>query len=150
VEVSASEKWKSGHSSVTVRHIRLREILTIKSDDILGVASPDKILEWSFGEITKPETINYRTQRSEKSGLLMKKSSDRTVTMNVTAENTEESATRESSVKSVELKSHDLSFDVSEWDTSNLQHRCHTSGSFDQCHHESVSSWECRQAISKR
>ena len=35
----------------------------------LGVASPEKILEWSFGEITKPETINYRTQRSEKSGL---------------------------------------------------------------------------------
>jgi DNA-directed RNA polymerase subunit beta' len=35
----------------------------------LGVASPEKILEWSFGEITKPETINYRTQRSEKNGL---------------------------------------------------------------------------------
>ncbi len=35
----------------------------------LSLASPDKILEWSFGEITKPETINYRTQRSEKSGL---------------------------------------------------------------------------------
>ncbi len=39
----------------------------------LGVASPDKILEWSFGEITKPETINYRTQRSEKSGLFDEK-----------------------------------------------------------------------------
>jgi DNA-directed RNA polymerase subunit beta' len=35
----------------------------------LQLASPDKILEWSFGEVTKPETINYRTQRSEKSGL---------------------------------------------------------------------------------
>ena len=35
----------------------------------LILASPDKILEWSYGEITKPETINYRTQRSEKSGL---------------------------------------------------------------------------------
>lgn len=35
----------------------------------LSLASPDKILEWSFGEVTKPETINYRTQRSEKSGL---------------------------------------------------------------------------------
>src|ERR1044071_8387775 len=35
----------------------------------LALASPDKILEWSFGEVTKPETINYRTQRSEKSGL---------------------------------------------------------------------------------
>ena len=35
----------------------------------LRLASPDDIKEWSFGEITKPETINYRTQRSEKSGL---------------------------------------------------------------------------------
>jgi len=35
----------------------------------LTLASPDKISEWSFGEVTKPETINYRTQRSEKSGL---------------------------------------------------------------------------------
>ena len=35
----------------------------------LTLASPEKILEWSYGEVTKPETINYRTQRSEKSGL---------------------------------------------------------------------------------
>ncbi len=35
----------------------------------LTLASPDKIIEWSYGEVTKPETINYRTQRSEKSGL---------------------------------------------------------------------------------
>ncbi len=35
----------------------------------LSLASPEKIMEWSFGEVTKPETINYRTQRSEKSGL---------------------------------------------------------------------------------
>ena len=39
----------------------------------LSLASPDKIAEWSFGEITKPETINYRTQRSEKSGLFDEK-----------------------------------------------------------------------------
>src|SRR5574343_1529010 len=39
----------------------------------LSLASPDKILEWSHGEITKPETINYRTQRSEKSGLFDEK-----------------------------------------------------------------------------
>ncbi|MBX2866984.1 DNA-directed RNA polymerase subunit beta' [Candidatus Kaiserbacteria bacterium] len=35
----------------------------------LKLASPDRILEWSKGEITKPETINYRTQRPEKHGL---------------------------------------------------------------------------------
>src|SRR3954468_18569014 len=32
-------------------------------------ASPEKILEWSHGEVTKPETINYRTQRPERDGL---------------------------------------------------------------------------------
>ncbi len=35
----------------------------------LKLASPDDILGWSFGEVTKPETINYRTQRPEKHGL---------------------------------------------------------------------------------
>ncbi|MBI4088424.1 DNA-directed RNA polymerase subunit beta' [Candidatus Kaiserbacteria bacterium] len=35
----------------------------------MRLASPDRILEWSWGEITKPETINYRTQRPEKNGL---------------------------------------------------------------------------------
>ncbi len=35
----------------------------------LKLASPDRILEWSHGEVTKPETINYRTQRPEKHGL---------------------------------------------------------------------------------
>ncbi len=39
----------------------------------LKLASPERIKEWSFGEITKPETINYRTQRSEKSGLFDEK-----------------------------------------------------------------------------
>ncbi|MFH1354191.1 MAG: DNA-directed RNA polymerase subunit beta' [bacterium] len=35
----------------------------------LTLASPERILDWSFGEITKPETINYRTQKPEKEGL---------------------------------------------------------------------------------
>jgi len=35
----------------------------------LKIASPADVEEWSFGEVTKPETINYRTQRSEKNGL---------------------------------------------------------------------------------
>jgi len=35
----------------------------------LKVASPEVILDWSHGEITKPETINYRTQKPEKDGL---------------------------------------------------------------------------------
>ncbi|MFZ2522954.1 MAG: DNA-directed RNA polymerase subunit beta' [Minisyncoccia bacterium] len=39
----------------------------------LKLASPERIREWSFGEVTKPETINYRTQRSEKNGLFDEK-----------------------------------------------------------------------------
>ncbi len=35
----------------------------------IRLASPEKILAWSRGEVTKPETINYRTQRAEKDGL---------------------------------------------------------------------------------
>ena len=39
----------------------------------LGIASPDRILEWSHGEVMKPETINYRTQKPEKDGLFCEK-----------------------------------------------------------------------------
>src|ERR1700752_5347775 len=35
----------------------------------LAGASPEDILEWSYGEVTKPETINYRTQKPERDGL---------------------------------------------------------------------------------
>jgi DNA-directed RNA polymerase subunit beta' len=35
----------------------------------LRLASPDRIRDWSYGEVTKPETINYRTGRSERGGL---------------------------------------------------------------------------------
>ena len=39
----------------------------------LTLASPEQILEWSHGEISKPETINYRTQRYEPDGLFCEK-----------------------------------------------------------------------------
>src|SRR5436190_1440274 len=35
----------------------------------LAVASPEDIMEWSYGEVAKPETINYRTQKPERDGL---------------------------------------------------------------------------------
>ena len=42
----------------------------IQFDSIkIGLASPEKILEWSHGEVKKPETINYRTLKPEKDGL---------------------------------------------------------------------------------
>jgi len=49
--------------------LELRDFDIVK----LSLASPEKIVEWSYGEVTKPETINYRTQRSEKSGLFDEK-----------------------------------------------------------------------------
>lgn len=39
----------------------------------IGLASPEKIVEWSRGEVTKPETINYRTLKPEKDGLFCEK-----------------------------------------------------------------------------
>ncbi len=48
----------------------MKTLDTTNFDSIaLSLASPDRIREWSFGEITKPETINYRTGRSERGGL---------------------------------------------------------------------------------
>ena len=35
----------------------------------IGLASPEQILEWSHGEVKKPETINYRTLKPERDGL---------------------------------------------------------------------------------
>lgn len=39
----------------------------------IGIASPERILKWSFGEVTKPETINYRTLKPERDGLFCEK-----------------------------------------------------------------------------
>ena len=39
----------------------------------LKIASPERVQDWSYGEVTKPETMNYRTQRSEKYGLFDEK-----------------------------------------------------------------------------
>ena len=35
----------------------------------IGLASPEKIRSWSYGEVKKPETINYRTLKPEREGL---------------------------------------------------------------------------------
>jgi DNA-directed RNA polymerase subunit beta' len=43
-----------------------REIKALK----ISIASPQEILDWSFGEVKKPETINYRTHRAEVDGLM--------------------------------------------------------------------------------
>src|SRR3989339_474983 len=54
-------------------HFNLCFIMNIKVSDFeairLKLASPEEILQWSHGEVLKPETINYRTQKPEKDGL---------------------------------------------------------------------------------
>jgi DNA-directed RNA polymerase subunit beta' len=47
----------------------MKHIITNFDSISIKVASPDRVREWSYGEVTKPETINYRTQRSERGGL---------------------------------------------------------------------------------
>lgn len=49
--------------------MRVQNIKAIR----IKLASPDEILSWSSGEVTKPETINYRTQRAERDGLFCQK-----------------------------------------------------------------------------
>ncbi len=44
---------------------KMKEFASIQ----LGLASPERILEWSHGEVKKPETINYRSQKPERDGL---------------------------------------------------------------------------------
>ena len=39
----------------------------------IGIASPEKIRSWSYGEVIKPETINYRTLKPERDGLFCEK-----------------------------------------------------------------------------
>ncbi|MEK7564384.1 MAG: DNA-directed RNA polymerase subunit beta' [Patescibacteria group bacterium] len=52
----------------------MKTLNTTEFDQItLRLASPEQIQEWSFGEVTKPETINYRTSRSERGGLFDEK-----------------------------------------------------------------------------
>ncbi len=55
------------------------QTLTTSTDELefdsirIGLVSPDKIREWSYGEVKKPETINYRTLKPERDGLFCEK-----------------------------------------------------------------------------
>ena len=70
----------------------------------IGLASPEKIREWSHGEVKKPETINYRTLKPERDGLFCERISGRPRTGSAIAAGISASATRASSAKSAALK----------------------------------------------
>jgi len=59
----------------------------------IRLASPDIIRNWSYGEVTKPETINYRSFKPERDGLFCEKIFGPCATGNATAENTNASGT---------------------------------------------------------
>ena len=63
----------------------------------IGLASPEKILEWSHGEVKKPETINYRTLNRSATVFTAKEFSDQPKTGNVTAVNIRKSDIKVSS-----------------------------------------------------
>ncbi len=56
----------------------------------IGLASPEKIREWSYGEVKKPETINYRTLKPERDGLFCERIFLLLKTGNAIAVNTKE------------------------------------------------------------
>ena len=77
---------------------------TLTYDKIkIRLASPEKIREWSRGEVKKPETINYRTLKPEKDGLY--------------CERTKKYVIKELSVTDVVWKSQNPAFVVSAWVT---------------------------------
>ena len=69
----------------------------------IGLASPEKILQWSHGEVKKPETINYRTLKPE-TVYSVKEFSDQQRTGNVTVVSIRELDTRALFVNVVALK----------------------------------------------
>ncbi len=54
----------------------------------ISIASPERIPSWSYGEIKKPETINYRTFKPERDGLFCAASLARSRTMSACAAST--------------------------------------------------------------
>ena len=88
----------------------------------IGLASPEKIREWSRGEVKKPETINYRTFL------------DLSKTGNVIAVNIRKFVTRALSATVVALRSQNPAFVESVWDTSSLLHLYPISGTSKEFH----------------
>jgi len=70
--LNPEEKWKlKKQQKVTVKMDPLNDFKNLRDLTSLNIklASPEEIRKWSRGEVTKPETINYRTLKPEKDGL---------------------------------------------------------------------------------
>lgn len=86
----------------------------------VGLASPETIRSWSHGEVKKPETINYRSQKPEPDGLFCEKSLDLAKIMNVIAVNIRNHVIKVLSAKNVVLKLLQKLLDVNVWVILNL------------------------------
>lgn len=75
METTKNNAGTRGRDAVSSVHVpRAKHDKVNNFDSItLKLASPERIKDWSYGEVTKPETINYRTQRSERNGLFDEK-----------------------------------------------------------------------------
>lgn len=94
----------------------------------IGLASPEQILEWSHGEVKKPETINYRTLKPERDGLFCERILGRPRTGNAIVENINVCVTKEKFVTSAASKSPVPKSEESGWVTSNWRRLCRISG----------------------
>ena len=95
----------------------------------IGLASPDKIRYWSYGEVEKPETINYRTFKPERKGFFVKRYLDQLKIGNVLVVNIDEFVIEVLFVSVVVYKSLIQKFVENEWDILNLHVQYHTYGS---------------------
>ena len=94
----------------------------------IGLASPEQIRNWSYGEVKKPETINYRTLKPERDGLFCERIFGLQRTGNATAENINVSVIKEKFASAAASRLQKIRCAVSAWAILNWQRRCHTFG----------------------
>ena len=85
----------------------------------IGLASPEKIRSWSYGEVKKPETINYRTLKPEREGLFCERIFGPTKDWECACGNINVSVIKVLSVTVVALKSLVQKYVVNVWDILN-------------------------------
>jgi hypothetical protein len=95
----------------------------------IGLASPEKIRSWSYGEVKKPETINYRTFKPERDGLFCAKIFGPIKDYECLCGKYKRLKHPASSARSAASKSPRPRCAVTAWVTSTWPHRARTSGS---------------------
>src|SRR4051794_10024336 len=101
-----------------------------KFDQIqISIASPDQIREWSYGEVRKPETINYRTFKPERDGLFCAKIFGPIKDYECLCGKYKRMKYKASSARSAASRSSSRRSGASAWATSSWRPRSRTSGS---------------------